>query len=116
MNKEEKKKNVFGMLGSVLSLNKLFEDGIPVQYLPKILYASCFLIFYIGNTHFAERTIREIDKIKNEVDDMRADYTTLKAELMYASKQSEVAKKTEKHGLYESSKPPIKILLNKGEY
>jgi outer membrane murein-binding lipoprotein Lpp len=37
------------------------------------------------------RATRKIDKLQTEVEDLRADYTTLKADIMYASKQSEVA-------------------------
>jgi hypothetical protein len=72
--------------------------------------------FYIGNSHYAEKTIRKIDKVKKEVSDLRADYTTLKADYMYASKQSEVAKKVAKIELYESMQPPSKIEIVKGEY
>ena len=35
---------------------------------------------------------------------------------MFASKQSEVAKKVKKIGLQESEKPPFKIVVEKGEY
>ncbi|MFN3404714.1 MAG: FtsL-like putative cell division protein [Cytophagaceae bacterium] len=113
---QEEKKNIFKTMESVVRLDKIFEEGLPVKYLPYILYVSCFLIFYIGNTHYAERTVRTIDKVKAEVDDMRADYTTLKAELMYATKQSEVAKKVNIIGLEESLVPPNKIIIEEGEY
>jgi hypothetical protein len=51
-----------------------------------------------------------------EVEDLRADYTTLKADLMFASKQSEVAKKVKIYGLKESLTPPFKVVVEKGEY
>ena len=43
------------------------------------------------------------------MEDLRADYTTLKADFMYESKQSEVAKRAEKLGLKESKESPILI-------
>mgnify|MGYP001796119542 FL=1 len=49
--------------------------------------------------------------MKKEIEDLRADYTTLKADYMYASKQSEVAKKVEKLGIKESLRPPEKITI-----
>jgi hypothetical protein len=113
---KEEKKNIFTMIEKKVRVDKMFEDGLPVQYIPYILYVAVVLIFYIGNTHYADRTVRQIDKVKTEVEDLRADYTTLKAELMFASKQSEVAKKTASLGIEESSQPPYKIIIKEGEY
>ncbi len=106
------RKNIFSLLENSLSFPKLFHEGLPVQYLPQILFVAFILIFYIGNTHYAERIIRQTDKLKTEVDDLRADYTTLKADLMFATKQSEVARKVFPFGLEESSKPPYKIIIS----
>ncbi|TAH24938.1 MAG: hypothetical protein EAZ07_08315 [Cytophagales bacterium] len=101
--------SVFKKIERLVKFQFLFVEGLPVQYLPKVLFVSILLIFYIGNAHFAEKKIRQIEKMKVEVEDIRADYTTLKSELMFASKQSEVAKKVSIIGLEESSVPPIKI-------
>ena len=51
-----------------------------------------------------------------EVEDLRADYTTLKADLMFSSKQSEVARKVQAFGLKESLIPPYKVVVEEGEY
>jgi len=112
----EEKKNLFSMMGNAIKIDKIFEEGLPVKYLPYVLYLTGIIIFYIGNTHYSDKTIRRIGKLKAEVDDLRADYTTLKADLMYYSKQSEVAKKVSQLGLEESSVPPYKIILKDGEY
>lgn len=108
----EQKRNIFHLVENRLKLSKIFEGGLPVQYLPQILFSAALLLFYIGNAHYAERTTRQTDKLKTEVDDLRADYTTLKADLMFASKQSEVAKKVLPLGLEESSIPPYKIIIS----
>ena len=60
---------------------------------------------------FLEKTTRQIDRTQTEVEDLRADYTTLKADVMFASKQSEVARRVKDLGLKESSKPPFKIVV-----
>ncbi len=73
-------------------------------------------LFYIGNTHYAEKTVRRINHVQTEVEDLRADYTTMKSDLMFASKQSEVARKVKEFGLKESLTPPYKIVVEKGEY
>jgi hypothetical protein len=45
------------------------------------------------------------------VEDLRADYTTLKSDVMFASKQSEVARRVKPLGLKESLNPPFKIVV-----
>ena len=73
-------------------------------------------LLYISNTHYAEKTVRRISAVQAEVEDLRADYTTLKSDLMFASKQSEVARKVKALGLKESLKPPYKVEVEEGEY
>lgn len=108
--------SVFSGLEKKLKLEAYFEEGFPVQYVPKILFVLVLGLFYIGNTHHVERTVRQINNIQAEVEDLRADYTTLKANLMFSSKQSEVARKVKMFGLKESLIPPHKIVVEKGEY
>lgn len=111
--KTTKRRSLFSYLENRLRVDSVFEGGLPVQYLPYVLYLTGIGIFYIGNSHYAEKTIRSITKIQNEVEDLRADFTTLKADYMKDSKQSEVADKVEKIGLKESSQPPYKLVIRK---
>ena len=108
-----------GMFSSIekrLKLENYFEEGFPVKYLPKILFVTILGLIYISNTHYAEKTVRKINNIQAEVEDLRADYTTLKSDLMFASKQSEVAKKVKDFELKESLTPPYKVEVEEGEY
>lgn len=109
-------KSLFSGFEKRLKLDQYFEEGFPVQYLPKILYVMALSILYISNTHYAEKTVRQINAIQAEVEDLRADYTTQKADLMFASKQSEVARKVRDFGLKESLTPPYKVVVEEGEY
>lgn len=108
--------SVFSGIEKKLKLESYFEEGFPVQYLPKILFVIVLGLIYIGNTHYSEKTVRRINNMQAEVEDLRADYTTLKSDLMFASKQSEVAKKVKAYGLKESLIPPTKVVVEEGEY
>lgn len=108
--------SIFSAIEKRLKLENYFEEGFPVQYLPKILFVMVLGLIYIGNTHYAEKTVRKINQIQAEVEDIRADYITLKSDLMFASKQSEVARKVQSFGLKESLTPPFKVVIKKGEY
>jgi hypothetical protein len=107
---------LFSILEKRLKLENYFEEGFPVHYVPKIIFVMVLGLFYIGNTHHAEKTVRRINNIQAEVEDVRADYTTMKAQLMFSSKQSEVAAKVKAYGLEESLTPPYKVVVEKGEY
>jgi len=113
---EKEGANIFERVGSLVKIERLVEDGIPVKYLPKILLVMTLVIFYVGNSHYSEKMIRKISKLEVIVEDLRADFTTLKADYMYARLQSEVTKRVEGIGLKESSIPPYKIILKEGEY
>lgn len=109
-------KSFFSSVENRLKLETYFEEGFPVQYLPKILFVMLLGLLYISNTHYAEKTVRRIDHVQSEVEDLRADYTTLKSDLMFASKQSEVARRVKAIGLKESTNPPTKVVVEQGEY
>lgn len=109
-------KSLFSGMEKKMKLETYFEEGFPVQYLPKILFVMLLGLIYIGNTHYAEKTTRAIDRAQTEVEDLRADYTTLKADVMFASKQSEVARRVKELGLKESSRPPFKVVVEEGKY
>lgn len=108
--------SVFSAIERKLKLESYFEEGFPVHYLPKIFFVLVLGLIYIGNTHYAEQTVRKINVMQVEVEDLRADYTTLKADLMFSSKQSEVARKVKAFGLKESLIPPYKVVVEEGEY
>lgn len=66
-------------------------------------------IFYIANAHYSERVIRQMDKMDKEIKELRSEYITIKSDLMFRSKQSEVARRLEAKGIKELSTPPRKI-------
>lgn len=108
--------SVFSFIENKFSVNNFFQNGLPLKYLPYIFFVTAIGIFYIGNNHYTEKTIRKIHNIEQEVEDLKAHYRTLQADYMHARLQSEVAKKVDKIGLKESSIPPKKIVIKRGEY
>lgn len=109
-------KGLFSVMEGVVSSTGLFKEGLPVQFIPHVFYVSLFIIAYIWNAHTSDKLVRNIGKLKVEVNDLRADYTTLKAEFMFKSKQSEVAKEVQSLGLEESMVPPQKMNTEDLEY
>ncbi len=106
--------SLFSLLDRVTSVDSLFREGLPVRFLPHLLFVMLITLLYIGNTHYGNRMNRNIQRLKQETEDLRADYTTLKSDYMEASKQSEVARKVAAFGLVESSSPPFRIQVPAG--
>jgi hypothetical protein len=106
--------SIFSLLDRLTSVDGLFREGLPVHYLPHLLFIMLLTLLYIGNTHYGNRMNRNIMRLKQETEDLRADYTTLKSDYMEASKQSEVARKVAAFGLVESSSPPFRITVPAG--
>jgi hypothetical protein len=94
----------------------LLTDGViskeaASEMMPFIIFIAFLGMVYIGNRHFTEKNIRNIDKLNKEVKEMRWDYKTLKADLMLRSTQTEVAKKVDTLGLKEPVEPPKKLMV-----
>ncbi|MEM7298707.1 MAG: FtsL-like putative cell division protein [Bacteroidota bacterium] len=106
---QEERGGLFRLINRFLRMDSSMSEVIHVRFLPQILFLSFLCLLYIGNRHYAEKKIRSISQLETEVEDLRADYTTLKADFMYESKQSEVAKRAEELGLIESKDSPVLI-------
>lgn len=101
-------------LSSVFSGTFLTNEK-TLKHLPFILFLALIAIFYIANGYYADDKIREFNKISNQLKELRSEYISTKSELMFASKQSEVAKSAEKIGLMEPVVPPIKIEVDSAQ-
>ena len=78
----------------------------------------CFLLcmMYIWNNHMSQKLVRDINLKAKELKELRWDYLTIKADLMYKSKLTEVLPRADKMGLEVMNNPPNKINLKKKEY
>ena len=91
--------------GSFLARNK------ALKMLPFLLFLTLLALIYISNIYIAEKKNRKIEEINNELKELRYEYITTKSDLMYLSKQSQLAKKLAPTGIKESRVPPEKIVI-----
>lgn len=92
---------IFG--GSFLS------DERAIQHIPFVLFLALIAILYIANGYYADDKIREVNKINNQIKELRTEYISSKSDLMFISKQSQVAKAVAPLGLKEPVVAPMKI-------
>ena len=81
-----------------------------MKNLPFFLFLSVLAIVYIYNGHYADNTVRSINKVNRELKELQYEYKTLKSEVMFRSKQSELAKAVQPLGLKELTVPPAVLV------
>ena len=64
-----------------------------------LLFVGFLALVYIANAHFAERSVREIQRIQKEIKELKWQYTSIKSETMYKSLQSQIDVSLEPAGL-----------------
>ena len=100
---------------------KLFMEGVvskesATDMLPYIVFLCVLGMVYIANSHMAMKNIRDIDRLSKEVKELSWEYKSLKSDLMFKSKLTEVAKKVDTLGIKELVEPPKKIVISNDEH
>ena len=72
-------------------------------------------ICYIANGYYADDQVRRVNRLNNEIKELRTQYIVVKDSLVIKSKQTEIAKVLAKQqtGIKESVVPPKKIVIKK---
>ena len=78
-----------------------------VKQIPFFLFLALLAVIYIYNGHYADKTIRNINRTAKEVKELQHEYKTVKSEVMFRSKQSELVKAVEPLGLKELVAAPV---------
>jgi len=89
--------------------SRLFNQRWLVTNIPFFLFIAMLTGLYIYNGHFAEKKIKDINRAAARIRDLQYEYKTVKSELMYLQKQSEVVKAVEGMGLKEIKAPPVRL-------
>lgn len=90
-----------------LNWKRLLNYQSIVRQVPFFLFLSMLAVVYIYNGHFADKTIRSINQTAKEVKELQYEYKTVKSEVMFRSKQSELAKAVEPIALKELTVAPV---------
>jgi hypothetical protein len=109
------KKVTTGALLKDLMSGSLVTEKIILKNLGYILMLTLLGAIYIANRFHAEKITRETSRMQKEVKDLRSESLSTSADLMYASKQSEVFRlvRVRELNLEELREPPFKLIVNK---
>jgi hypothetical protein len=84
-----------------------------VKQVPFFLFLTLLAVVYIYNGHYADKTIRNINRTAKEVKELKYEYIAVKSEVMFQSKPSELVKAVEPLGLKELVQAPMVLEVNK---
>jgi cell division protein FtsL len=104
----DKKDNVVGGAIKEVLGGDLISTG-TFKFFRYLLYLALLAFIYIANNYYAENNIREINKLRKGLKELRYEYINVKTRLMHIEKQSQIAKKLEIKGIKKNTQP-VKIL------
>lgn len=98
------------------SIKKLISYQWITDNIGFFLFLAVLAVVYIANGHRADKMLRDMNAASSHIKELQFEYKTLKSELMFQSRESEIIKSVAPMGLKMSSEPPMKIrLLTKEE-
>ena len=98
---------------SIKTMGSFFNAQWLTNNMNFFLFLSVMAILYIANGHWADKTLRSIDKTKKELRELQFEYKTVKSEVMYKSEEAQVLKAAEPLGLKISSEVPQRLQIQK---
>ena len=78
-----------------------------VKQIPFFLFLSLLAIIYIYNGHQADNLARDIAQRTRELRELEYEYKTVKGEVLFRSKESELVKAVAPLGLKELTEAPL---------
>lgn len=90
-------------------VKQLLNYGWIVNNIGFFLFLSVLAVLYIANGHMADNRIRKINETARQLKELQYEYKTVKSEIMFRSRESEVVKAAEPLGLKMDTIPPYRI-------
>lgn len=86
-----------------------FSQRWVIDNLPFFLFLSVLTVLYIFNGHYAEKTVKDINRTVRELKELQYVYKTTNGELLQLLRQGELVKSMESRGLKLPEHPPVKL-------
>jgi Bacteriodetes cell division protein (FtsL-like) len=86
---------------------KLISHKWVVRNIPFFLFLTILAVVYIYNGHHADKQILKISTTEKKIKELEYEYKTIKSDVIFRSKASELIKVVEPLGLKELTQPPV---------
>lgn len=90
----------------------MIAPGTLYRNLPFVYFLGFLGVIYIALGHYAERNMREIDHLQDEVREQRWEYVSVHSEVMRQGSRSNVAEAVEDAGLIAPRTPPKELIVH----
>jgi hypothetical protein len=88
---------------------KMISQKWVVRNIPFFLFLALLTVLYIYNGHYADRLVRKISITEKHITELEYEYKTIRSEVIYRSKASELMQAVAPLGLKELVTPPYVI-------
>ncbi|MBS1928311.1 MAG: hypothetical protein JST95_06960 [Bacteroidetes bacterium] len=88
---------------------KKFNYKFIVKNIRFFIFLGVLAVLYIYNGHYVDKLVRKIAVTEKNIREREYEYKTLKSEVIFRSKASELIKAVEPIGLKELKNPPIQL-------
>lgn len=106
-----KNQSIAVLFKDIISGEFLTRDGVT-RHIPYLLFISLLFILYISMGYQFERIEREKHQTKKQLEELSAEFKTLKAEFETQLQQSNVEEKIAELGLHQTVEPPFLLEAN----
>lgn len=89
---------------------KMLSHKWVARNIPFFLFLAMLAVVYIYNGHYADKLMRKMSTTEKHIKELEYEYKTIKSEVIFRSKASELVKAVAPLGLKELTVPPV--LLN----
>lgn len=104
---EEDKKIASQPTGKKIDWRKFLSHQWVVKNVPFFLFLAMLAVLYIYNGHYADKITRKIGATEKHIKELEYEYKTIKSEVIFRSKASELVKAVEPLGLKELTVAPV---------
>jgi Bacteriodetes cell division protein (FtsL-like) len=84
-----------------------------VRQVPFFVFLALLAVIYIYNGHYADKTTREIARTTRELKELQYEYKSVKGDVLFRSKQSELVEAVKPLGLRELVTEPVVLIEKK---
>lgn len=89
---------------------RLLYNAWIVKNIPFYFFTAMLAVIYIANGHYADKMVMEINSTAKNLKEKEYEFKTIKRDVIFRSKESELAKAVEPLGLKELLVPPVRLI------
>ena len=93
--------------GQKTDWKKIIRHKWVVRNIPFFLFLTFLAVLYIYNGHYTDKMIFKINSTEKQIKEQEYEYKTIKSDVIFRSKASELIKAVEPLGLKELTTPPV---------